>query len=176
MAYTPIMKSAFVFLCFFGFVLGTDETCQANGDSCDTSSDEVNLMQTRLDLRSGSVKTSGTLVRKKSKLDINQKAYIAGRAVLGDGAGHGDLNKCIPLHDLYVQDPNYPEVKVCGTGIRMTVYLLGRCGEGHPAANMAHTWDIGSCDTAAPPSTCDSFGPSQDPRMGASQSYKITQC
>ena len=81
------------------------------------------------------------------------------------------------LADHFVNNPNAPEVKVCGTGIKMTVYLLGRCGEGSlTAAKMAHTWDVGACDTGAPPSTCKSFGPSSDKRMGCSQSYKITQC
>merc|ERR1719214_372353 len=34
------------------------------------------------------------------------------------------------LADHFVANPNAPEVKVCGTGIKMTVFLLGRCGEG----------------------------------------------
>ena len=42
------------------------------------------------------------------------------------------------LADHFVANPNAPEVKVCGTGIKMTVYLLGRCGEGSlTAAKMA---------------------------------------
>merc|ERR1719321_1689316 len=46
------------------------------------------------------------------------------------------------LADHFVANPNAPEVKVCGTGIKMTVYLLGRCGEGSlTAAKMAHTWE-----------------------------------
>ena len=119
---------------------------------------------------------SAALVR-KNKLDINQKAYIEGAAVLGDGAGQGNLNVCMELADHFVANPNAPEVKVCGTGIKMTVYLLGRCGQGSlTAAKMAHTWDVGACDTGAPASTCASYGPSSDQRMGAAQSYKITQC
>merc|ERR1719213_1538984 len=118
---------------------------------------------------------SGALL--KNKLDINQKAYIEGQAVLGDGAGQGNLNVCMELADHFVANPNAPNVKVCGTGIKMTVYLLGRCGEGSmTAAKMAHTWDIGACDSGLPPSTCKSFGPGSDKRMGVSQSYKITQC
>merc|ERR1719463_575263 len=119
---------------------------------------------------------SGALM-KKNKLDINQKAYIEGQAVLGDGAGQGALNTCMELADHFVANPNAPEVKVCGTGIKMTVFLLGRCGEGSlTAAKMAHTWDVGACDTGAPPSTCATYGPSADKAMGAAQSYKITQC
>merc|ERR1719316_1505781 len=113
----------------------------------------------------------------KNKLDINQKAYIEGQAVLGDGAGQGALNTCMELADHFVANPNAPEVKVCGTGIKMTVFLLGRCGVGSlTAAKMAHTWDVGACDTGAPPSTCATYGPSADKAMGAAQSYKITQC
>merc|ERR1719321_825298 len=113
----------------------------------------------------------------KAKLDINQKAYIEGQAVLGDGAGQGALNACMELADHFVENPAAPEVKVCGTGIKMTVYLLGRCGEGSlTAAKMAHKWEVGACDTGAPPSTCAAYGPSKDKRMGVSLSYKITQC
>ncbi len=60
--------------------------------------------------------SSAALV-KKTKLDVNQKAYIQGSAVLGDGAGQGNLNTCMELADHFVADPNAPEVKVCGTGI-----------------------------------------------------------
>merc|ERR1719353_1241145 len=105
---------------------------------------------------------------KKAKLDINQKAYIEGQAVLGDGAGQGALNTCMELADHFVANPNAPEVKVCGTGIKMTVFLLGRCGEGSlTAAKMAHTWDVGACDMGAAPSTCATYGPSADQAMGA---------
>merc|ERR1719172_516503 len=120
---------------------------------------------------------ASSALERKAKLDINQKAYIEGQAVLGDGAGQGALNQCMELADHFVENPNAPEVKVCGTGIKMTVYLLGRCGQGSlTAAKMAHTWEIGTCDTGAPPSTCAAHGPSKDKRMGVSQSYKITQC
>merc|ERR1719359_1451934 len=113
----------------------------------------------------------------KSKLDINQKAYIEGAAVLGDGAGQGNLNVCMGLAEHFISVASKPAVKVCGNGIKMTVYLLGRCGEGSlTGAHLAHTWTIGACDTGAPPSTCASFSPADDKTMGAAQSYKITQC
>merc|ERR1719198_1490501 len=113
----------------------------------------------------------------KNKLDINQKAYIEGQAVLGDGAGQGNLNVCMNLADHFVNNPAAPSAKVCGTGIKMTVFLLGRFGEGSlTAAKMAHTWEIGACDAGLPPSTCKSLSPAEDKRMGVTQSYKITQC
>merc|ERR1719223_2313999 len=112
-----------------------------------------------------------------AKLDFYQKAYVEGEPVLGDGVGFEELNVCKNFLDRVVAHPNQPIVKVCGTGIKMTVFLLGRCGGGAlSAADMAHTWDVGACDTGAPPSTCASYGPSNDKRMGVSQSYKITQC
>ena len=113
----------------------------------------------------------------KSKLDINQKVYIEGQPVLGDGAGEGALNSCTALPPQFVANPDAPRVKVCGTGIKLTVFLLGRCGKGSVnSANLAHTWDIGACDSGKPPNTCADYGPSKDKRMGVSQSYKITQC
>ena len=47
-------------------------------------------------------------------LDINQKVYINGEAVLGDGAGEGLLNVCTAFDDATVADPSKPEVTVCG--------------------------------------------------------------
>merc|ERR1719443_1593075 len=75
----------------------------------------------------------------KAKLDINQKAYIEGGAVLGDGAGQDFLGVCMGLAEHFVTEPTKPAVKVCGNGIKMTVFLLGRCGEGSlTAAHLAH--------------------------------------
>jgi len=183
--------------------VSSDPTCDAgDADSCEASSeidDMTTLLQTQARIKEhGGEQThkvekalsyessqarpphASALAKSKlvkSKLDINQKAYVEGQAVLGDGAGQGNLNVCVELADHFVANPNAPEVKVCGTGIKMTVYLLGRCGEGSmTAASMAHTWDVGACDSGAPPSTCESFGPSADARFGVSQSYKITQC
>ena len=117
------------------------------------------------------------LKKTNSTLDINQKVYIQNAPVLGDGAGEGALNKCTAFAPSHVGNPDAPTVKVCGTGIKATVFLLGRCGEGAvKTAELAHTWDIGACDTGLSPDTCTEFGPSNDKRMGASQSYKITQC
>merc|ERR1719420_1717135 len=80
----------------------------------------------------------------KQKLDINQKAYVEGQPVLGDDVGDGALNVCRAFPEYMVNNPEKPEVKVCGTGIMMTVYLLGRCGEGSMnSADLAHTWEIG---------------------------------
>merc|ERR1719326_2366750 len=97
--------------------------------------------------------------------------------VLGGDVGEGALNVCKAFPDYMVNNPAKPEVKVCGTGIMMTVYLLGRCGEGSlNSADMAHTWEIGCCDAGLHPKTCEGFDAVTDPRMGAAQSYKITQC
>ena len=114
--------------------------------------------------------SSAALVR-KTKLDINQKAYIEGQAVLGDGAGQGNLNVCMELADHFVNNPNAPTVKVCGTGIKATFYLRNRCEEYYE-----HSREIGKCDTGMPSDTCDAFSPADDPRFGAYQSYKIEQC
>merc|ERR1719159_341750 len=120
---------------------------------------------------------AGLRSKAKHKLDINQIAYVEGQPVLGGAAGEGALNVCREFAEYMVNNPAKPEVKVCGTGIKMTVYLLGRCGVGSlNSADMAHQWEIGACDSGMSPKTCEGFGPDIDPRMGASQSYKITQC
>merc|ERR1719428_227977 len=115
--------------------------------------------------------------KNKAKLDINQKAYVEGQPVLGDGAGEGALNVCRAFAEYMVNNLAKPEVKVCGTGIMMTIYLLGRCGEGSlNSADLAYTWEVGACDTGMSPKTCEAFDALIDPRMGAAQSYKIEQC
>merc|ERR1719473_2263437 len=89
-----------------------------------------------------------------TRLDINQKVYVGGQAVLGDGTGEGALEECRPFADYLVENPDDPEVKVCGTGIKMTVFMLGRCGVGSAShAHLGHKWVVGACDTGAPPTT-----------------------
>merc|ERR1712226_1180413 len=107
----------------------------------------------------------------KSKLDINQKVYIENAPVLGDGAGEAALNQCTAFAAQHVSNPAAPTVKVCGTGIKLTAFLRGRC-EGY----YEHSRQIGKCDKGMPASTCDSFSPAQDPAFGHYQSYKIEQC
>jgi len=134
----------------------------------------VRFVLLALSLHSGMAAMRG---KKRSKLDINQVAYVEGQPVLGADVGEGALNVCKAFPDYMVNNPAKPEVKVCGTGILMTVYLLGRCGEGSlNSADMAHTWEIGACDSGMHPKTCEGFDAVTDPRMGAAQSYKITQC
>ena len=107
----------------------------------------------------------------KAKLDINQKVYIENQPVLGDGAGEGALNKCRAFAPQHVSNVDAPTVKVCGTGLKMTAYLRGECN-----AYYEHSREIGTCDTGAAASTCDSYSPAQDPRFGHYQSYKIEPC
>ena len=114
---------------------------------------------------------AGTKFAAKAKLDINQKVYIENQPVLGDGAGEGALNACRSFAAQHVSNPAAPVVKVCGTGIKLTAYLMNECD-----AYYEHSRQIGKCDTGMPPSTCDSFSPAQDARFGHYQSYKIEPC
>merc|ERR1719409_2461379 len=99
---------------------------------------------------------SATGLGLKGKLDINQVVYVEGQPVLGNDVGSGALNECRAFADFMVTNPDKPEVKVCGTGVKMTVFLLGRCGEmstgkGLPSAGMARQWSVGACDPKYPP-------------------------
>merc|ERR1719428_119281 len=109
----------------------------------------------------------------KAKLDIdnNQKVYIENQPVLGDGAGDGALGVCRAFAAQHVSNPDAPAVKVCGTGIKMTAFLRGRC-----VGYYDHSKQIGKCDTGMPPSTCDMWSPANDPEFGHWQSYKIEMC
>eukprot|EP00812_Abedinium_dasypus_P010667 NODE_4273_length_690_cov_357.296063.p2 GENE.NODE_4273_length_690_cov_357.296063~~NODE_4273_length_690_cov_357.296063.p2 ORF type:complete len:130 (+),score=46.56 NODE_4273_length_690_cov_357.296063:102-491(+) len=105
------------------------------------------------------------------RLDINQKVFIESQAVLGAGAGQGALGKCRFFAPQHVSNPAAPEVQVCGTSIKATFFLRGRCkGYYH------HSKQVGQCNTGLASTTCDSWGPSQDRRFGAYQSYIIENC
>jgi predicted RNase H-like nuclease (RuvC/YqgF family) len=116
-------------------------------------------------------KKSRSLLKRKSKLDINQKVYIENAPVLGDGAGDGALGVCKEFTDAHVANPAAPTFKVCGTGIKATAFLRGRC-EGY----YEHSVTIGKCNKGDPPSTCDVFSPAMQKTFGHYQSYKIEQC
>merc|ERR1719181_2715217 len=107
----------------------------------------------------------------RQKLDINQKVYIENQPVLGDGAGAGALNVCRSFAPQHVSNPDAPAVRVCGTGIKMTAFLMNECD-----AYYEHSRQIGKCDTGMPPSTCDFYSPADDARFGHYQSYKIEPC
>merc|ERR1719326_1364386 len=117
------------------------------------------------------LQTKRSFLKRKSKLDINQKVYIENAPVLGDGQGDGALNNCRSFTDAHVANPDAPVVKVCGTGIKATVFLRGRC-EGY----YEHSVTVGKCDSGAPPSTCDVYSPADKAAFGHYQSYKIEQC
>ena len=87
------------------------------------------------------------------QLDMNQIVYVEGQPVLGSGAGTGALKKCSAFVDYMVSDPRKPDVKVCGTGIKMTVFLLGRCGQMSTgrALRIASPWDALRAPTASTP-------------------------
>ena len=128
----------------------------------------------------GFVKNNAT-VNATVTLDINQKVYVEGQPVLGSGTGSGSLNKCTNFAAHMVNDPRKPEIKVCGTGVKVTVFLLGRCGvmstgRALPSSGMAHKWVIGACDKGLDAGTCKSESAIGDMTMGAAQSYKIEQC
>ena len=111
------------------------------------------------------------LQARKTKLDINQKVYIENSPVVGDGAGEGAVENCQPLAPQFVTNPAAPKVKVCGTQLKVTMYLRGRCEEYYK-----YQWPVGACDTGLPPSTCKEMSPADDPKLGAVQSYKVEFC
>merc|ERR1719152_1053316 len=117
------------------------------------------------------LQTKRSFLKKKSKLDINQKVYIENAPVLGDGQGDDALNKCRSFTDAHVANPAAPLFKVCGTGIKATVFLRGRC-----VAYAEHSVTVGKCDSGAASSTCDVFSPADKAAFGAYQSYLIEQC
>jgi len=122
----------------------------------------------------------GLIAGKKAKLDINQKVYIENATVLGDGAGEGALNQCTAFAASHVSNPAAPTVKVCGTGIKATVYLLAAPPAHHDLTTcrqyFSYQHTIGQCDTGMPSSTCEEASPATVPWMQTAQSYFIEQC
>jgi len=114
---------------------------------------------------------SKTRSKRRLRLDDNQKVYIQNQPILGAGAGEGSLGVCRELAGMHVTNSNAPYTKVCGTGIKATFFLRGRC-----AGYYENSRVVGKCNTGSPPSTCDSFGPNQDQRFAHYQSYLIEQC
>ena len=76
--------------------------------------------------------TKKSLLKRKSKLDINQKVYVENAPVRGDGGKE--------FTDAYVANKAAPTVKVCGTGIKAAVLLHGRC-----VGYYEHLVVIGEC-------------------------------
>merc|ERR1712226_771515 len=95
--------------------------------------------------------------------------YIQNAPVFGDGAGH-DTN-CQQFAAAHVTNPDAPEVKVCGTGIKVEFFLRNRC-----KAYDVHQHTVGQCDTGMASTTCETFSPSIDARFGAYQSYQVSSC
>merc|ERR1719263_646156 len=118
------------------------------------------------------VSGAGFIKRNSNKIDINQKVYIENNPVLGDGAGDGSLGVCKAFAPQHVSNPEAPKVRVCGNGLKMEIFVRGRC---EPYTNGIG-WTVGKCDTTQPPSNCDSTSPAEDARLGAAQSYKISLC
>ena len=105
-------------------------------------------------------------------LDINQIVYIENSPVLGGGAGEGALNNCQAFAAAHVANPATPEVKVCGTGIKATFFLRGRCQE----YSSHYSKILGQCNSKLASNTCESWSPANDPTFGAYQSYLIEPC
>merc|ERR1719213_631229 len=101
----------------------------------------------------------------------NQKVTIEGTEVYSQSAGFGSLNQCSTFAPMFVQDSSKPTVTVCGGMTKVTVFLRNSC-EGY------HTYsvDIGSCDSSAASTACQSQSPATLSWMAHAQSYKITQC
>lgn len=114
-----------------------------------------------------------SILKKRAKLDINQKVYIEGQLTIGNGED-GSFNKCNMFPSYMVDNPNKPTVKVCGTQIKMEVFVFGQCNEGY--SGYSKKWSIGVCDTGKPSDHCETYSPKNDSTFGACQSWKATFC
>eukprot|EP00928_Gymnodinium_smaydae_P051566 TRINITY_DN3511_c0_g1_i2.p2 TRINITY_DN3511_c0_g1~~TRINITY_DN3511_c0_g1_i2.p2 ORF type:complete len:142 (-),score=39.50 TRINITY_DN3511_c0_g1_i2:56-481(-) len=118
--------------------------------------------------------------KNNAQLDINQKVYIENAPVLGDGVGEDLLGKCTNFAKAHVDNAEAPKVKVCGTGIKATIYLRGDPPAHHEGSGCReyskYQWTVGKCDKFMASDTCDEISPAMDANIGAAQSYIIEQC
>jgi len=119
-------------------------------------------------------RTAGGDARKRLKLDVNQKVYIEGQLTIGNGE-QGSFNKCNMFPSYMVDSPNKPTVKVCGTSIKMEVFLYGECNQGYTYPSTK-SWTVGICDTSKPADHCETYSPKNDSTFGACQSWKASMC
>lgn len=121
-------------------------------------------------------RTSSRISEKRVKLDINQKVYIEGQLTIGNGEkGSFGKNKCNQFASYMVDSPSKPTVKVCGTQIKMEVFLFGECNAGYPGYGD-RVWTIGVCNTKKPASWCETFSPQNDSSFGATQTWRASYC
>jgi len=92
----------------------------------DASSDANALLQVSVQAKRASA--NSTLKKKagKARLDLPGMVWVEDVPVL---RGADVIDQCTDFADSIVNDLQRPAVKVCGTGIRLTAYLLGRCAE-----------------------------------------------
>merc|ERR1712224_831571 len=107
-----------------------------------------------------------------STIPRTEKGTIDGTEILGPSAGDTALKaSCAQFARDAVNDAARPNIEVCGTSTKVTVYLRNRCEDYH-----TYTHEIGTCSTGASPSSCVSASPATVEWMQTAQSYKITTC
>jgi len=109
--------------------------------------------------------------RANTTIDINQKVTIDGTQVFSQGSGHANLNECAQFARAAVNDAARPNIEVCGTSTKVTVFLRNRCVDYHH-----YIEEIGTCNTGAPSTSCVTVGPSTVGWLQTAQSYMITHC
>ncbi|CAK0833913.1 unnamed protein product [Prorocentrum cordatum] len=110
-------------------------------------------------------------VRANATVDVNQKVIIDGSEVYSQSSGFASLNTCGQFLRDAVNDASRPNIQVCGTSTKITVYLRNRCKKYYE-----YDLDLGTCNTGAASTTCVTASPATTSWLQAAQSYKITQC
>ena len=113
---------------------------------------------------------------------VTQTVNIEGNPVC-DQTSCAALNKCTAFASQHVSSPTAPTVEICGTGLKVTMYLLGPPAAHHNNDECRqyyeHQHTIDSCSAGSEvgsSTSCKSYGPADDPRIAAYQAYIIEQC
>lgn len=98
------------------------------------------------------------------------KVYIGSSLVVGDGAGDGVLNLCHPFSTHKgSQTLGDRTLKVCGTGIKVTLSFRTNC---ETECDMV----LGACDTSLPSNTCEQIDADKLSWIEHAHSFKIESC
>ncbi|CAD7922094.1 unnamed protein product [Amoebophrya sp. A25] len=114
-------------------------------------------------------------LQQRKKQPVTGEVFFSDNKIYGAGVGGSQSSMdCQKVPENYQLSSTEPRIKVCGTNLKVTLYLWNDC-----AAGSAKPLEIGSCDSSQPASTCEEFAPGSDGAPLGMQhflSYQISNC
>jgi len=131
-----------------------------------------------VEARQGSLKnflTSKRATALKEEQPVTGEVYFSDNKIYGAGVGGSQSSMdCQKVSANYRESSTEPRIKVCGTSLKVTLFLWNDC-----EAGSASPLEIGSCDSSKPATTCEEFAPGSEGAPHGMQhflSYQISNC